>query len=155
MRPVGTTSSDPITTVRPGTAPSRCESLAAASMSNASTQSTPAALAWFDAARRRSVMRMSLVTGPAFCDRPVWSRPRTSKPSSIAAVPMIWLTVIDAGAADPRQPHREAVGVDDRHRRRERSAGGVGLAASGAARVCRRSVTVANDGQSPRMHEKS
>ena len=40
------------------------------------------------------VMRTSLVTGPAFCDSPVWSRPRTSKPSSIAAVPMIWLTVM-------------------------------------------------------------
>jgi len=42
-------------------------------MSKARIASSPAALAWLDAAGVLREMRMSLVTGPAFCDRPVWS----------------------------------------------------------------------------------
>ncbi len=75
-------------------------------MSNARKQSTPAALAWFDAVGAPRDMRTSLVTGPAFCERPVWSRPRTSNPSSIAAVPMIWLTVM---TPVPPMPDRRTV----------------------------------------------
>ena len=56
-------------------------------------QSTPAMLAWFEAAASPLVIRRSLTTGPAFCDRPVWSSPRTWNPASIAAVPSTWLTV--------------------------------------------------------------
>ena len=66
IEPVGTTSTEPITTVRPAAAPARCESLAAANMSNAKRQSIPAALAWFDDSGAWRLTRTSLETGPAF-----------------------------------------------------------------------------------------
>ena len=84
----------------------RWVSLAATSRSKASRQSTPELLAWLDAGTSPRLSRRSLTTGPAFCDNPVWSRPRTTNPSSIAAVPSTWLTVI---TPVPPMPDRRTV----------------------------------------------
>ena len=94
IAPVGVDATDPMTIVRSRSAPTRWVSLAATRRSNASRQSTPALLAWFDTGTSPRLSRRSLTTGPAFCDSPVWSSPRTTQPSSIAAVPSTWLTVI-------------------------------------------------------------
>ena len=106
IAPVGVEATDPMTIVRSRSAPTRWVSLAATSRSNASRQSTPALLAWFDTGTSPRLRRRSLTTGPAFCDSPVWSRPRTTQPSSIAAVPRIWLTVI---TPVPPMPDRRTV----------------------------------------------
>ena len=45
------------------------------------------------AASGSRVMRRSEMTGPPFCERPVWSSPETFRPSSRAAMPSIWFTV--------------------------------------------------------------
>ena len=78
IAPVGVDATEPMTIVRDVSAPTRCVSLAATRRSNAIRQSTPELLAWFDAGTSPRLRRRSLTTGPAFCDRPVWSRPRTT-----------------------------------------------------------------------------
>ena len=45
------------------------------------------------AASGSRVMRRSEITGPPFCERPVWSRPETCRPSISAAMPSTWFTV--------------------------------------------------------------
>ena len=93
MAPVGVGDVEPTTIVRVGSATSRPAADAATSRSNATMTS-----AW--PLPRRAVAgppirfnRRSPTTVPAFCDSPIWSRPRTSKPSNIAAVPSTWFTV--------------------------------------------------------------
>ena len=78
IEPVGDDATEPTTIVRAVSAPTRWVSLAATRRSNAIRQSTPELLAWLDAGTSPRLRRRSLTTGPAFCDSPVWSRPRTT-----------------------------------------------------------------------------
>ena len=155
--PVGVEATDAMTTVRSRSAPTRCVSLAATSRSKASRQSTPELLAWFEAGTSPRLSRRSLTTGPAFCDSPVWSRPRTTSPSSIAAVPRTWLTVI---TPVPPMPESRTV---------KASSGTIGCGAgrpaaaspsmpgieARAAFGCSSTLTSANEGQSPSRHVRS
>ena len=172
MAPVGVGDVEPTTIVRVGSATSSPAADAATSRSKATITS-----AW--PLPRRAVAgppirfsRRSPTTVPAFCDSPIWSRPRTSKPSNIAAVPSTWLTVTTPVPPIP-------------HMRTDTSSGptsgtGSGSSSGGSGRVpspepslppagCLRcngasisrtavrngpgSVTVINDGQSPSRHE--
>ena len=57
-----------------------------------------------------SVILRSETTGPPFWLSPVWSRPRTCRPSSSAAVPRIWFTVTTPVPPMPIMCSGEAVG---------------------------------------------
>ena len=87
------------------------------------------------------------MTGPAFCDSPVWSTPCTASPSRTAAEPSTWLTVTMPVPPMPARKTSPVAGRDDvGHGRRLRPApdGAVGPG---------RASTVTNDGQSPARQE--
>ena len=90
---VGTLVVETTATVRSGSAVIRFFGLAAPSRSNPSITSIDAADALLEPSTRSREIRTSEITGPPFCDRPVWSRPDVNLPSSIAAMPMICDTV--------------------------------------------------------------
>ena len=125
--------------------------------------SIPAALAWFVAGASVRVIRRSLTTGPAFWDRPVWSRPRTWRPAIIAAVPRIWLTVTTPVPPIPVIRTVNTVPSTSGSETSGASGGGVsgGVGQVGSSAVPARAgsgsatVTVAKDGQSPFMHDRS
>ena len=125
----------------------------AASRSKASSGSTPGAVAWFDAAACVAVMRRSLddrarpsATGRSGRGRALEAVEHRRRADDLADGD-------DAGAADAREADREAVGVDDRRRRRAASSGigrpSARLSASRRGGASPSTVTVANDGQSP------
>ena len=91
--PVGVSLAEPISTVRVGSPAESEAELAAPSRSKAMMTSAPSSPLRFDGAGASVVIRRSPLTRPAFCERPVWSSPRTCRPSSIAAVATIWATV--------------------------------------------------------------
>ena len=91
--PGGVSSSEPTTAVRPGSVALRPVHDDATRRSKANSRSAWPAATRLLPERWVEEMRMSLTTGPAFCDSPVWSSPATSEPSNIAAVPIIWDTV--------------------------------------------------------------
>ena len=93
MRPVGTALVETTATVRSRSAVRRFFALAAPSRSKPRYRSMLPAGALLAAATGSRVMRRSEITGPPFCERPVWSRPETCRPSSSAAMPSIWFTV--------------------------------------------------------------
>ena len=93
IEPVGVTDELTTTAVRPADEAVIWRSLIATSWSNASSTSTEPEVALLEATGCDRDRRRSLTTGPAFCESPVWSRPRTWKSASIAAVPRIWLIV--------------------------------------------------------------
>ena len=87
IEPVGTVAVLATTTVRSASVARIVASAPATSWSNAMSTSTEPDVALFDGWGSVRDSRTSLTTGPAFCDSPVWSSPRTWKPCSIAAVP--------------------------------------------------------------------
>ena len=172
MAPVGVGDVEPTTIVRLGLATSRPAADAATSRSKATMTS-----AW--PLPRRAVAgppirlsRRSPTTVPAFCDSPIWSRPRTSKPSNIAAVPSTWFTVTtpvppiphmrtdtssgptsgtgsgsSSGGSGRVSPPEPSLAAEARTRR-------IGASISRTAvRNGPGSLTVMNDGQSPSRHE--
>ena len=96
------------------------------------SRSTLPAGALLAAASGSRVMRRSEITGPPFCDRPVWSRPRDVQAVEQRRHAEHLVHGHDAGAADAHHPHA-------RSRRRPTSRRGSGSStSSGAARSCLR-----------------
>ena len=91
-------------------------------------------------------MRRCDVTGPAFCDSPVWSTPCTAKPSRTAAEPSTWLTVTMPVPPMPARNTSPAAG-------RSTSGTDGGSGRSGRAVDPDAASTVTNDGQSPARQE--
>ena len=89
------------------------------------------------------------VTGPAFCDSPVWSTPCTASPSRTAAEPSTWLTVTMPVPPIPARNTSAAAG-----RSTSGTAGGSGRSPGEPERAAPDgSSTVTNDGQSPARQE--
>ena len=93
----------------------------------------------------------SETTGPPFWLSPVWSSPRTCRPSSMAAVPRIWFMVTTPVPPMPIMwTAKPSLGTFS-----------VGSGSSASSGVIRRSrlgagaapSTVRNEGQSPSRHE--
>ena len=106
----------------------------------------PTRLAGPSSAASRAMRRWD-VTGPAFCDSPVWSTPCTASPSRTAAEPSTWLTVT---MPVPPMPARNT-SPDGRAARPSGTDGGSGR--SGRAVDPDPASTVTNDGQSPARQE--
>ena len=102
------------------------------------------------AASGSRVMRRSEITGPPFCESPVWSSPDTCRPSSSAAMPSIWFTVTTP--VPPMPIMRTPKSSSPTSRR------GSGSSASRAGVTCfafSPGTTVRKEGQSPSRQEKS
>ena len=149
---VGTFVVETTATVRSGSAVIRFFGFAAPSRSNPSIRSIDAADALFEPSSRSREMRRSEITGPPFCDRPVWSSPDVNLPSSIAAMPRICDTVTTPVPPTPGiRTMKSSRGT--RSTGSGRSDGRPGGSRRRPRLSLRAAMTSRKDGQSPLRHE--